>query len=339
MVDPIRVIVGVDRYYNWIVTMPIHLHKYATTASTVPDAMQVHRSVGEDLALWFGTTEQTVEQLRRQQAITDRNTTARQLYTTLTLSQRTMALHKPLLILLNYLLVFVREFLNVNASRYGSGYQPRRPRFGHRRDLKMNAHQGKQNSFTANGPGNTRIELKYRNQWAAKPASPPPFLAIGYKTVAVSERLSKTKTSAYVRRLLLGIDSAGPLDIRTVSLSTHKKFGGRPLGLIKRLTTSAKSLYTSWPAPHVQHNLRQQESLQNNILLTKSCGCVKQVLKSYKLRLEEASRRRFIATFRSKIDSSQNTTGKQGIVKPRRGLTLSEAKFTRITNYLLEYYA
>jgi len=273
--------------------MPINLNKHATTASKAPDAMQVHCAAEDNLQPRFGMTEQTIDQLPRQDALADRSPMAKQLHTMLMLLKKAMALHKSVLISCYYPLGRLCECLNTNYSSVGLDCHSWRHRVGHRRDLDIKALRSKRSCFRITESEDVHVVLKIRNQRVDGFEWNAPNLGIEHVAVWITARLSKTKKTVYALRFQVHIDRADLERIRTVPLVNRKKFDGRLVGLLKRRAPSGQSLCRPWSVPELKHDLKPSKSLQNNVLFAKLSGCEDQALQSRQLRLETTSERCF----------------------------------------------
>ena len=326
--------IGPERYYDWVVTMPIHLHKHATTASKAPDPMEVHRTAEENLRPRFGTKEQSLDQLPHQDALEGRSPMAKQMHTTLMLSQKAAALHASLLIWFHHALELVHECLNPTGSSYRLEYRIWRHRVAHRRDLEMNALRVARSCSELTAFRDVHVKSKPENKRADRFVRPPLPLAIEHVAVWIFARLSNIKKTAYALHFLLDIDRADIVRTRTVLHVTREELKGRLTVLSQRPATSGQPLYTPWSTPKLTHNLEPHKSLQNNNLLPKLSGRDEQVIRSHQLRLGTTSRRCFTATLSSKIDTSHDHLGTYNVLNARDALILPQTTFRNLVRYL-----
>uniref|UniRef100_UPI003AEA9EE9 IS481 family transposase n=1 Tax=Paracoccus sp. T5 TaxID=3402161 RepID=UPI003AEA9EE9 len=237
----------------------------------------------------FGISERTVWKWRNRDSVHDRSHTAHRLQTTLTPTQKAVAvaLRKSLLLPLDDLLSVVKEFLNPHVSRSGLDRCLRRHGVGNLRALQPRAPRPAHKPFKAYEPGDLHVDVKYLPQRADGNRRRYLFVAIDRATRWVFVRIYPAKSAANARRLLRDLERAAPMTITRVLTDNGTEFTDRLFGLRRRGATGNHDFDRLCADLGIEHRLAPPMHSQTNGMVERFNGRIEDVLQSHRFRRGE----------------------------------------------------
>ena len=259
------------------------VHAQARTTPMLRVEIKASTASQAELARQYNVTVATIRKWQRRDEPHDLSHRPHKLSTTLSPGQEAIAveLRKTLLLPLDDLLVVVREFINVKASRSGLERCLQRHDVGSLRALRQQTSDETEpvvKTFKSYEPGFLHVDIKYLPQMPDESARRYLFVAIDRATRWVYLRIYKDQSERSSTDFLRRLHQAAPMKITKILTDNGSQFTDR-FTTRKRIPSGQHAFDKACLLLNIKHRLSPPRHPQTNGMVERFNGRISNVVK------------------------------------------------------------